>query len=148
MSESSSDREIFGCAWAARICLAMIAGLAIITAVAIYNGNRLSTLEVTEENSAVGDKAFFPLPAEAGKSSGPAIQFNGTALYLPVPLKQHGERDSEMLRQGLDDSKKYSVYTLNKTSKSGKPVKPQDGSFYLKTGPAEYIKLSTTPAGT
>ena len=138
MSEPSSDREIFGAKWAARICLALIIGFAAITGVAYYDQNRTASLETTEANTAVGDKALFPLPAGGSVK----ITFHGQVLS-PTSLKKYDERDSRMIRKGLDDSKAYSVYAPTERVKSlkGEASNPGEAFYFLKVAPGEYLKL-------
>jgi len=142
-SESSS--EIFGAQWAGRLCVALLVGLGIVTGVAFYDEHRCSQLEATAENSAVGDKAFFPIPAEAAPEQATAplvVNFNGKALTA-VSSRNYEERDSKMIRVGMEDSKRFSVYT---STEAIKPLKGEMGNaggevYFLKTGPGKYLKF-------
>jgi len=144
MPESSSEREIFGAQWAGRICAALLLGLGIVTAVAFYDEHRLSSLETTAESTAVGDKALFPLPAMGlpEQATAPIVNFNGKAL-TPVSSKSYEERDSKMIRIGLDDSQHYSIYSTTEPVKPMKGEGKNDGKtfFFIKTGPGKYLKL-------
>lgn len=144
MSESSSEREIFGAKWAARLCLAMLVGLGVVTGVALYEDHRLSGLETTEENTAVGDKAFFSIAPEAATANpaGPVVKFNGVPL-TPVSFKEYKGRDSQMVRKGLDDTKQFSIYSSTAPVKAlkGEAVKGGETYYFLKLGVGKYLKL-------
>lgn len=144
MSEVSSEREIFGAKWAAGFCLALLAGLAIVTGVAFYDEHRLTALETTESNTAVGDQAFFPMPSAGAALTAPVAQFNGTALY-PASFKKYEERDSRMIRKGVDDTKPYSIYATTEPVKKLKDESAPAGGnvLFLKVAPGEYLKLKT-----
>jgi hypothetical protein len=142
MSEVSN--EVFGAKWAAGICLALIAGLVIVTGAALYDEHRLAALEQTESNTAVGDKALYPLPGEgsAQNAASPIVQFNGAPLYA-TSFRKYEERDSRMIRKGVDDSKHYSLYATTEPVKKLKDETAQSGDklLFLKVGPGEYLKL-------
>jgi len=144
MSESSSEREIFGGQWAGRLCVVMLVGLGIVTSVAYYNEHQVPNLESTEESTAVGDKAFFPMPPEENPSKLPAgtVTFNGKPLNA-VGVKTYDERDSKMVRIAMDDTKRYAIYSSTEPVKKvkGEPADTGGKVYFLKVGPGKFVKM-------
>jgi|GEM_PF-2546077 len=132
MAESTdSSSKIFGQKWAVCLGGALLLGYAVITAFAVYDKSRRPDLEKALTLSAVGDKAYFPVPQTFDPST-PLVNFEGHSLYF-VDWKYM--LDSLMMRAGMDDANSFSVYQY-----TGRTQEDQKPFFYLKIKPGYYVQ--------
>jgi len=131
MAEASdSSSKIFGQTAAVRLGIALLLGYGLITGFAVYDKHRLSSVEKVDALTAVGDKAFFPVPKSFDPSA-PLANFEGHSLYF-VDWKLI--QDHVMTRQGMDDGNSFSVYKMN-------GVKGAEASLlYLKIKDGCYVQ--------
>lgn len=125
---------ILGEKWAARLCAVLLIGFAFVVAFAAFDRLRISGLEKADEQTAVGDAAFFK-PPEKFDSSAVFVKLGGKPLY-PTGTERYSLHDSKMLRVGTDDSKTFKIY--KSAERGGK-----DGDFFfLKTADGQYLEMS------
>lgn len=136
------ETPLFAREYAFRLGLVLLVVFAGIIALAGYDESRRGALETFEEVTAVGDRAFFPLPTEVQKPHPAAVVFRGQPLY-PVSYALIEARDTGMIRVGTADEAPYRLYTPRE------PLPPQEGEsekagqqfYYLKVKQDEYIKV-------
>ena len=130
MSPDSPQIRVFGAKWAAGLGVALLLGLAAVTASAVYDKAHLGSLETVTEPTAVGDKAFFtPASRELGVT---VLTWNGRPLRLG-DIKNVRASDVGMLKAGMDDTHSFFIYTGPETAKGD--------VYYLKVAGGEYLKV-------
>ncbi len=124
---------LFGAKWACGLGLALLLGFAAVTASAIHDKARLSSLETVTEPTAVGDSSFVtPASREPGMT---LLTWNGRPLRL-ADVKNVAASDLAMLKAGMDDTHSIFIYTLSVPASAG-----GSAVYYLKTGEGEYLKV-------
>lgn len=126
----TSTPEIFASRQAVIFGAALLLACAFITAFAIFQKSRRTSLEQARASTAVGDTAFFPVPQPLDPVK-PLASFAGRALYF---VEWKGERDALMSKAGMDDTKAFEVYQLVGTTGEETPF------FYLKCSKYFYAK--------
>jgi len=128
--EDSPEIRVFGGKWAAGLGVALLLGLAAVTASAIYDKAHLSSLETVTEPTAVGDKAFVaPASRELGIT---VLTWNGRPLRL-ADVNNVTAFDIGMLKAGMDDTHSFFIYTG--------PATGGGSVYYLKASDGEYLKV-------
>ena len=136
------ETPLFARDYAIRLGLVLLIAFAAIIALAGYDESRRDALENFEEVTAVGDRSFFALPAEAQKPHPATVVFRGQPLY-PVSYALVEARDTGMIRAGMADDAPYRVYTPREPlpPQEGESEKPGQQFYYLKVAQDEYLKL-------
>jgi len=125
----------------------LIAGLLLIVVLTVADRARIHALEHFEENSAVGDTLYFQIPADLSGSPAVAVTFNGQPL-TPATVKKYESRDTKMLRVGRDEGTGLAIYAVRDAPPGERSVRgaKDDGPYFLKVGPGEYIQLRAAAA--
>jgi len=141
MSSSSTPEQRpadFLCgAWATRIGLLLLLGLALVLALAIVDRPRRAQLESFQEVTAVGDRNFFaPGPDPTAPTvltwSGGQVEI-GAAEHLKM-------RDSSVRKVGLDEATGVAIYAPGPATSADAGA----SRFLVKVAPGEY--LPATPS--
>lgn len=128
--QTDSSRKIFGQPFAVRLGIAILLGYGIITGFAVYDKHRLPVIEKAATPTAVGDKAFFPVP-KSFDASVPLVNFEGHSLYF---VDWASVLDTTMARLGMDDTNSFAIYKVAGS-------KGADASMlYLKIKQSCYVK--------
>ena len=128
-----------------RLGLALLAGSLLVALTLVLDRARRESIETTREVTAVGDAAFIAPPGQ-GDFAKPLVTLHGQPLHA-AGARTVRLRDTKMVRAGMDDTGKYSVYSTRESWPPGEASaaqKPSDALF-LKTGEGEYLEVSTTP---
>jgi hypothetical protein len=125
---------MLGASAAFRLGAALLAGLALMLALAARDHHRRAELETVEEATAVGDKALVTLPA--------SVRWQGRPLRIEEG-KRESLRDTRMRRVGRDEASGVSIYQYQPPP--GKAPPPL--ALYLKAGPNEYLRAHVESSG-
>ncbi len=124
-----SDNSLQFAPWAARLGIAMLAGMFIVCVFTWIDDIRRPQLEHVTQPTAVGDSQFVKPAADPQTPLG---TFHGKPLIAAQKIKA---RDTEMLKAGMDDSQIFFIYRAQKPADS-------DARF-VKTANEEYLKIAT-----
>lgn len=122
----TEENDSFGYAWATRLSGALLLALAVVSVFTFLGRSHRLNLERVDQPTAVGDLYFVP-PAEPNTPLG---TFRGQPLIVAERVK---ERDSAMLKEGLDDSQSFTVYRSSDPEESS--------TFFLKVAEGSYLKI-------
>jgi hypothetical protein len=102
---------------------ALLAGLVLVLALAMFDRQRLAQIEGWEEVTAVGDRAYFVPPSA---SAAPAVVKWDAGVWKVTASEPEKMRDTQMRRVGRDEATGVTIYTSGEC-------------FYVKTAPGEYL---------
>ncbi len=154
MSVSASNKSrIFAHTAAVRLGEALLIGFAVIILLAGLDKAQREQLETFQEVTAVGDRAFFPMPEQHPQPPVAAVTFRGDGL-VPVSYEPVEIRDTRMIRLGKDESGQYSVYSRRapadekERGKEKEKLDPEEAKYlYLKVARDEYLRTLPVEQG-
>jgi hypothetical protein len=115
--------------------IALVIGVAIATFSAASNKAAIGKLERAAENTAVGDKRFYPTASELF----PKLVFEGAPL-VPAEKAPEAMPESRMRLAGYTDDASFRLYVpLERENANGAAGGP---SWYIKTGPGMFLRMS------
>lgn len=117
--------------WAAGIGLGILAVVGCVAAFTAWDRAETGRLERVTEPTAVGDTAFVKEPP--GGTGPLGLTLEGRTLEM---VKEAKVRDGKLIREGKDDSGRYSIYR-GEDEKAG----IEKGQLYMKTAPNEFIEV-------
>ena len=138
---SGAEAPFFGVKSALQLGAALLGALALIATLSLVDRGRLAALESFAELTAVGDTAYFKVPADSQELTLPAVTLNGQPLF-PVANTLHELRDTEMIRAGRDATTGLTIYQPRKALSGGR-----DDAYFLKVGPKQYVKVAVRKTG-
>jgi len=106
----------------------LLAGLAVLSAMAAWDRAHRSTLEVLTEPSALGDPVVFTVPDEGSEVS---VQIQGVRMVVERPIERN---DGLMYKSGYDDTGTIPVYRRMRGGRL-------QSTYYLRTAPGQYLIL-------
>jgi hypothetical protein len=110
---------------------ALLPGLAVVLALAIFDRQRRPQIEGWEETTAVGDATYFVPPSD---SAAPALVSWDAGVLKVVTAERVKCRDTQMRRAGRDPATGVSIY--HPTVPPHTAVAPH---FHVKVAPGEYL---------
>ena len=129
---------IFSQAWAVRLGVAVLVGFAIILGLTFGDTANRAVLETPSETTAVGDTAYFAVPALA-KLPLVAATLEGRPLYV-----RSGDtievRDTHTTRVLTDAGTGRTVYRLSASASDGERTGSDEGGYLLKVEPNKYLR--------
>jgi hypothetical protein len=145
MNESSSSHgsapAVLSGTHAFRIGLALLVGLSLMLALAVFDKHRRANLERMEEITAVGDKGFLALPADLAATPVISASLKGQPIQVATTAR-YKLRDSRMRRIGRDDTTGVAIYEyLGQAPKDPAGAgQPAESFCYVKIAPGEYLR--------
>jgi hypothetical protein len=134
IESAESPAPLFAQKWAVRFGAALLAGLALVVALATFDRVQRARLESTAETTAVGDVKYFKLPAKL-----PAVvtSFKATDIVV-LAVDEIGVRDTHVRR--LDAPSGFTIYELSAaaTDEERARVAASGATYLLKLAPNEY----------
>jgi hypothetical protein len=125
---SEINQKMIGAKWAIALGATMLAGMTVISLLAAHDKGQLQELETVVQPTALGDNQYA---APVTNLSIPVAVYQGKQLFA-LSLDPEHVRDPIMIREGMDDSGKLSIY------KSPEPK--HAGRFFIKTANSAYWK--------
>ncbi len=116
----------------------LIFGLLVQTLLARTDRSRFEKLEAFSENTAVGDRVYYPLPSPPPNPPTVVARVKGEAL-VPVDYVKFECRDSKMQPSARDSATKLTIYELREPQGEGSGEK----FYFVKTAANEYLRLRT-----
>lgn len=114
----------------------LIFGLLVQTLLARIDRSRFEKLEAFAENTAVGDRAYYPLPSPPPNPPAVVARVKGGAL-VPINYEKFESRDTKMQPSARDTAAKLTIYELREP-----PTEAGGEKFYfVKTAANEYLRL-------
>ncbi len=123
------------------MCLggALLAGLAVVTALAAFDRTQRARLETTSETTAVGDVRYFRPPADPKLLPVTGATFNGQPLVV-ASIEEIGVRDTHLRRVAVDPASGLTIYALSEAASAGEYEQMgKGGGYLLKLAPNEYV---------
>ena len=115
--------------WAFLLCAALLVAFAGVALFSLRDRMRISEIERWDEPTGVGDKLFFT-PSAALDPKSPVAAFGRSSLYAQSSEPAQWS-DSQMMKAGLDDSRKFFVYY----NPAAVPEAGGEGrAYFLKSG--------------
>ena len=137
---------VFRARSAALFGAALLLGLGALAIFARIDRERVHELEHFEENTAVGDTAFYSVPNPPPEPPQPVARIDGAAL-VPISYSKFDWRDTKMQPVARDPASGLTIY------KSRKPLPKMDDAsegeaiYFVKINPNEYLRLRRVAAG-